>query len=168
MRSLLASVAILILTCSLAVAQHNAKAKSAPAKPAAGAVPDRALAQKIWDGWCTLNPDNVAAYYDKSAGNVYFDIAPRKYDGWPAYAKGAQAVLSGFQSCKATVNPDFAPHRAGNTVWANATVDVDVVMKDGKNEQLPMRWTAVWQDKRGQWLIVHEHVSVPLPEQPQK
>ncbi len=168
MRKLFACVVVVLLAVSVTVAQNEAKTKAAPSKKAAGAsaAPDRALAQKIWDAWCTLDTNNPAPYYDQTPSNLYFDLAPRKYNGFQEYKTGAQAMLAGFQSCTATVNPDLTFHRAGNTVWADGTIDASAVMKDGNKEEL--RWTAVWENKGGKWLIVHEHVSVPMPESEKK
>ncbi len=163
-------LAMLVLAVSVALAQNEAKTKAAPAKKASAgsAVPDRALAQRVLDAWCTLDTSNAAPYYDKTPSNLYFDVVPRKYSGWQEYAKGAQAVMAGMQSFKMNLNPDFTFHRAGNVVWIATTVDAEAVMKDGKKEQWPMRWTAVWENKGGKWLIVHEHVSLPMPEEEKK
>ncbi|MFZ0295624.1 MAG: hypothetical protein WAL52_18585 [Candidatus Sulfotelmatobacter sp.] len=43
-------------------------------KPRAGTSPDKSYMQKIWDGWSTLNPDNVAKFY-ASGPHTFFDIA---------------------------------------------------------------------------------------------
>src|SRR5437660_11305136 len=57
------------------------------------AVPDKALMQKIWDAWATMNPDNAAQFYDKQPNDVFFDIAPVRYEGWDSYSKGAANVI---------------------------------------------------------------------------
>src|SRR3984957_4639765 len=66
-------------------------------KSSASAAPDKAYLQKIWDGWSTLDPDNVAKFY-ASGPHTFFDIAPLKYDSWDEYEKGAKAVLSGYKT----------------------------------------------------------------------
>jgi ketosteroid isomerase-like protein len=35
-------------------------------------------------------------------------------------------------------------------------------MKDGKGLEADTRQTAIWEKRGGKWLIVHEHVSVPM------
>ena len=154
---------VLILTLpGFSQNQPAAKAASSSAKSAANtAVPSKALMQKIWDAWATLDPANVASYYAKGAGHTFFDIAPLKYDSWEEYEKGVKQVISGFQSLKPTVN-DARLHRHADLVWATAIVHADEVMKDGTKQQGDMRWTVVWQKLGPNWLIVHEHVSVPL------
>src|ERR1035437_10226595 len=75
--------------------------KSTMKKTAAGPVPDRAALQKVWDGWSTLDPANVAKYY-ATGPHTFFDIAPLKYNSWDEYEKGVKGVLAGYKSAKFT------------------------------------------------------------------
>jgi hypothetical protein len=157
------------MSCLPVSAQSAPPAKSPAAKqPGTSRTPDRALAQKIWDAWSTMNPDNVALYYDNSASNLFFDIAPLKYDGWTQYADGVRKLLADYQSIKLTLGSDVQFHPLANLVWADGTGTLDFSMKNGSQGQLPLRWTVVWEKKGGQWLITHEHTSVPLPEPEKK
>jgi ketosteroid isomerase-like protein len=157
-RILAASLCLLALTGS-----SIAKAPKPTAKgSAAGPAPDSAYMQKIWDGWATLDPANVAKFY-AGGPHTFFDIAPLKYDNWEAYEKGVKDVLSGYKSAKFTVNDDAAIHPHGDLVWGTATVKEAMTTKAGKVEMGNFRWTVVWEHQGGLWLIVHEHVSAPLP-----
>jgi len=82
-RLLTVSLCLLALTLS-GFAQTK---KSSIKKTAAGPVPDRAFMQKIWDGWSTLDPANVAKYY-ATGPHAFFDIAPLKYASWDEYQAG--------------------------------------------------------------------------------
>jgi ketosteroid isomerase-like protein len=129
-------------------------------KSAAPAAPDKACLQKVWDGWGTLNTDNVAQYY--AAGpNTFFDIAPLKYSSWDEYQKGSKALIAEYKSAKFTLNDDTAIHPEGNLVWVTATVAFEMTHTSGKVDMGNMRWTAILQNQNGKWTIVHEHVSVP-------
>ena len=152
------AVSLCLLTLILAV---PAQMKKSPMKKAAGPAPDRVLMQKIWDGWATLDPANVAKYY-ASGPHTFFDIAPLKYASWDEYEKGVKAVVSGYKSAKFTVNDDAAIHPHGDVVWGTATVKEEMTAKDGKVNMGNFRWTVVWENQDGKWLIVHEHVSAPL------
>ena len=156
-RFLTVSLCLLVLTLS-SLAQTK---KSATKKTPAGPVPDKALMQKVWDGWSTLDPANVAQYY-ASGPHTYFDIAPLKYGSWDEYEKGVKVVLAGYKSAKFTVNDDAAVHPHGDLVWATATVHEEMTTKAGKVEMGTFRWTGVFENEDGKWLIVHEHVSAPL------
>lgn len=124
--------------------------------------------QQIMDAWSTMDPSKPAPFYSTDKGNVYYDIAPLKYVGWAAYAEGVQKVFADFSSLKLAVAKDAAVHTRGNLTWGTATWHMDVVLKDGKKEAMDGRWTVIWQKTGDDWLIVHEHVSVPLPSEPPK
>lgn len=123
--------------------------------------PDKALMQTIWSGWATLDPANVDKYY-ATGDHVFFDIAPLKYASWDEYKKNVTNVLADFKSATCTVNDDAQVHSAGNVVWGTATIKYEMTHKSGKVDAGNFRWTVVWQKENGKWLIVHEHVSVPM------
>lgn len=148
----------LLALCSCISAQTT---KRDTKKMAAIPALDKAYLQKIWDGWSTLDPANTAQFY-ASGPNTYFDIAPLKYNSWDEYEKGVKGVLAGYKSAKFTVNDDAAIHPHGDLVWVTATIADQMTSKAGKVEMGNMRWTAVFEDQNGKWLIVHEHVSAPL------
>lgn len=132
---------------------------AAPAAKSAGG-PDKAYLQKVMDGWSTLDPANVAAYY-ASGPHTFFDVAPLKYGSWAEYQVGVTKALAGYKSGKFTVNDDADIHQGGNFAWSSATVKEELTSTAGKHEMATLRWTAVWEKQNGKWLIVHEHVSVP-------
>lgn len=73
MRKLLICLAVLLLTISC----------FAQAKP--GDKPSVDVLKAYCDAWSTGGPDKAAAFYDKSADDVFYDIAPLKYKGWSEY-----------------------------------------------------------------------------------
>jgi ketosteroid isomerase-like protein len=157
MRTKNARTLVALIALMATVVAHS---KKVTAKPAGGA-PDKAQLQKIWDAWSTLDPVNAAPFYAPGP-HVFFDIAPLKYNSWDEYQKGAVNVLADFKTAKMTVNDDAEIHPAGSIVWATATVKEDATMKSGKHEMANFRWTVVFEKQNGKWLIVHEHISVPM------
>ncbi len=149
------SLAVLACFALLALVSLAAKSKDA------GAGIDKAYLQKIWDGWSTLDPANVAPYY-ATGPHTFFDIAPLKYSSWEAYQANVKNVLADYGSAKCTVNDDADMHPAGNYVWGSATVNCAMTHKDGKTDNNVFRWTFVFEKQGGKWLTVHEHVSVPM------
>jgi len=141
-----------------------------PAAPTSGAptAPDKALMQRVLDGWSTMNPDNAAQYYAQDQRNVFYDFTPFKYTGWKEYADGVRKVAADYSSAKFHANPDAQVHRRGDLAWGTATWHADFVKKDGAKEILDGRWTVVWEKRGDKWLIVHDHFSVPFgaPSQP--
>jgi ketosteroid isomerase-like protein len=145
---------VLIAFATLAATQSKSKLGRS------GTGVDRAHLQKIWDGWSTLDPANVARFYAQGP-HTFFDIAPLKYSSWEEYQANVKNVLADYSSAKFTVNDDALLHPAGNYVWATATVKEEMKHKNGKVEMGSFRWTVVFEKQAGGWLIVHEHVSVP-------
>ena len=148
------SAAVLLLSISV-FAQTKTTMKMS-ANP-----PDKAYLQKIWDGWSTLNPANVAPFYAKGE-HTFYDIAPLKYAGWDEYEAGVKKELGDYKSAAFTVNDDAQLHPAGEYIWGTATVKSDMTRKSGKRELGQFRWTVIFHKEQGQWLIAHEHVSAPI------
>jgi len=151
-----------VLLCLLTFTLLNfAQPKAASKKSTVPAAPDKAYLQKMWDGWATLDPANVAKYY-ASGPNTFFDLAPLKYGSWEEYEKGAKALLANYKSAKFTLNDDLAIHPHGDLVWVTSTVKSEMTTTAGKVEMATFRWTAVLESQDGKWVTVHEHVSEPL------
>ena len=161
---LLTLLAVLIPLAGIAPAGLAQVTLTAPPEKATAtrSAPDKAYMQKIWTGWATLDPANVAGYY-ASGPHTFFDIAPLKYNSWDEYQAGVVKVLAGYKSAKCTVNDDAAVHTHGDLAWGTATVNYEMTARTGKIEMGAFRWTVVWEKQDGKWLIVHEHVSEPLP-----
>jgi ketosteroid isomerase-like protein len=152
----------IVLLCLLALTLSGIMLPEAAAKkPATPVAPNKAYLQTIWDGWATLDPANVAKFY-ASGPHTFFDIAPLKYGSWDEYAAGVKGVLSGYKSAKFMLNDDTAIHPHGDLVWVTATVKEEMTTKAGKVEMGNFRWTGIFENQDGKWLIVHEHVSAPL------
>ena len=154
-------VTLILLTFGLAVLGNSQETKSA--KPAGG--PDKAMLQAVWDAWTTLDPSKPAKYYAKGPG-AFYDVFPLKYESWEEYQAGVPKVFALFQSMKATINDDAKIHRHGNLAWSTATVHHQDVMKDGSKGEGDFRWTAIWEKRGANWVIVHDHTSAPMNVSP--
>jgi ketosteroid isomerase-like protein len=133
------------------------------AQGTSGPPPDAATLQRVMNAWATLDPAKAAVFYARDAGLVFYDFLPRKYTGWAAYDKGVREGLKDARSLSLKVLNDANVHVSGNMAWTTATVDGDLALKDGSRVRLEGRWTTIWEKRGSEWLIVHEHVSVPLP-----
>jgi|SRR5271154_462745 len=126
----------------------------------------RQLMQQIWDGWGTLNPANTAKFYSKDVDRTFFDIAPLKYQGWSEYDAGVRKTFSDYGSAKFTLDADQHIVQRANFAWATATGHGTLTRKTGGKEEMNFRWTVLWEKIENDWLIIHEHVSVPLGAPP--
>ena len=128
-----------------------------------GSAEFKTLIQHYWEAWSTLNPDNAAPMYAKEADAVFFDIAPLKYNGWEEYKVGVKQIFASAASASFVPNDDLKVTRRGNIAWTSNTFRGTIHQKDGKTMELTGRHTAVWEKRGAHWIIVHEHVSAPLP-----
>ena len=152
-------VAALALLASLAFVILASIATSADREEAAL----RALVPNIVAAWGTMDISKVAPYYAADADFAYFDIVPLKYNNWKEYSEGAQRYLfDPNRSIGAKLNDDLAVHRRGSLAWATFTVAIDLASKEGASSHLNARWTMVLEKRARGWIVVHEHVSVPL------
>ena len=121
------------------------------------------LIKRYYAAWNTLNPDNASFLYAQDADLMFFDIAPLKYNGWSEYTEGVPKAFAAYRSGKFTLNDDLRTHRHGNLAWASATWRAELTKKDGSNENPEGRYTAVLEKRGQQWLLIHEHMSLPAP-----
>lgn len=122
--------------------------------------------ERVYAAWSTFDPANAAPFYAKEANLVFFDVAPMKYQGWQAYEDGFKQVARDWQSGKVSLGPDFTASRRGDTAWVTYTAHLDLTLKNGQKMTPDVRGTDVLERRGSDWLIVHEHVSVPMPEPP--
>jgi ketosteroid isomerase-like protein len=129
---------------------------------------DKKLVKRYYAAWNTLNLKNAAAFYAKDARLVFFDVLPLQYRGWAQYRKGVQsAFLKNISSGKLTPNNDLKITRRGGVAWMTLTFRLSFTLQKGGSVELDCRHTAVWERRNRDWLIVHEHISVPLAGEPQ-
>jgi len=123
----------------------------------------RALVPKIVQAWESMDLGKIDPYYAADSELTFFDIAPLKYANWAEYRTGVQKIFfEPNRSLKFTLKDDLRIHRRGQLAWATFTFGADVVSKQGANSHLDGRWTLLLEQRKSQWVVVHEHVSVPL------
>ena len=112
MKTFLAAGLLIFSLFTLASAQGKRSSSDAEFK---------ALIDRYFAAWSSLNPDNAAPLYAKDADLVFYDITPLKYAGWAEYEKGSRAGLADFESLKLTPNNDLKVTRRGNIAWTSVT-----------------------------------------------
>lgn len=134
------------------------------AEPAAEAE-FKAIIKEYYAAWNTMNAANAAKYYAKDADIVFYDIAPLKYTGWEEYRDSVNKNFFGVMtSARLTPNDDLQVRQRGDVAWTALTFHLSTKPKAGAAAELECRHTAIWEKRGGRWLIVHEHVSAPLPQ----
>jgi ketosteroid isomerase-like protein len=150
---------VLLFTLAGAAQEKAAKTDAKPAAKATASTIESRM-DATWNAWCTMDRAKIEPFYDQTPTNVYFDLTPYEYKGFDAYYKGTAQAFAGATECKATIS-DKSVHRAGSLLWATAHVDFAYKQK-GKQNDLKLRWTSLWEKKGGTWLIIHEHISAPI------
>jgi ketosteroid isomerase-like protein len=154
----LVSISIALLMPLMSIAQTR--------KAAAGVESEfKTLIDQYYAAWSTLNPDNAAKFYATDADLVFYDIAPLKYNNWAEYKEGVKkAFTETMSSGKLTPKDDLKVNQRGNLVWTTVTFHLSAQPKAGGAAlEVDGRHTAIWEKRGGKWVIIHEHVSAPLP-----
>lgn len=144
----------------------GAPAQAAPPAAAQATSGDelRKRLQQVMNAWSTMDPDNAAKYYAKDADLVFFDVTPLQYRGWDEYYVGVKKLFANYQEFNLRLRDDAQVHFRGDFAYATAIWDAYGTLKDGAKQELPLRWTVILERRNGDWMVVHEHVSAPLPE----
>jgi ketosteroid isomerase-like protein len=169
-RIVLVCLAIGLIAASLAIAQAPATPlpdkKPVGMKAAMPAYDFKALMAKVCEAWSSGDPAKAGAYYAKDPGLVFYDVAPVKYTGWTEYAAGAAQLFASYTSLSVKPTGDENAHQRGNMAWGTATLKLEGTKKDGTKDTFDGRWTVIWEKRGSDWLIIHDHTSVPLPPPP--
>jgi len=128
---------------------------------------DDATFRKLIDNYCAAwssgNPENAARFYAKDANLTFYDLAPFSYGNWKEYDAGVRKeFLDNTQSATLTAGKELKVTRHGNIAWTTVPMRIVAKFKDGKTLDSPVRYTGIWEKRGKTWLLVHEHLSVPL------
>jgi ketosteroid isomerase-like protein len=123
--------------------------------------------RKLTDGYCAAwssgNPSNAAKFYAKDDNLVFYDVAPFSYTGWKDYDAGVRKnLLDNTESLSLTAGKELKVTRHGNIAWTTVPMRAVAKFKDGKTLDTAIRYTGIWEKHGKNWLLVHEHISVPM------
>jgi ketosteroid isomerase-like protein len=121
---------------------------------------------KLMNDWTSLDPAKMAKYYAKEPGVTFYDIAPLKYNGWQEYEAGTKKVFADWKSIQFSISPDVKAFKQGNIAWVTFTSRFEIALKNGQRMKGEARSTEVLEKRGTEWIIVHEHVSAPMPDEP--
>ncbi|HTG27986.1 MAG TPA: nuclear transport factor 2 family protein [Methylomirabilota bacterium] len=128
---------------------------------------DDAIFRKLTDDYCaawsTGNTDNAAKFYAQDNDLIFYDVTPFSYHGWKEYVPGVhKALLDSAAEVKLTAGKDLKVTRRSNVTWTTVPMHFYEKTKDGKVMEAELRYTSIWEKRGSNWLLVHEHVSVPM------
>jgi ketosteroid isomerase-like protein len=128
---------------------------------------DDATFRKLTDDYCVAwssrNTDNAAKFYARDSDLIFYDVTPFSYHGWKEYVPGVhKALFDNAAEAKLTAGKDLRVTRRGNVAWTTVPMHFYEKTKDGKVMEAELRYTGIWEKRGSNWLLVHEHLSVPM------
>src|SRR5438552_2133147 len=107
--------------------------------------------------------DKMMSFYEHSANLVAYDVVPPlQYTGWDAYKKDFKEFFDMFDGPINDEVSDMAVFAEGNLGYSRMIEHVTGKQKNGQPMDMLVRVTDVYRKNKGKWLIIHEHVSVPV------
>jgi len=123
----------------------------------------RAMVATYYKAFRERNVDKVMTLYWHSPKFIAFDVVPPvRYVGWNAYKKDWQNFFAGFKGPVTDQAITFHLTVDGSMAYSEATERLTGTLTNGQKTSIVLRATDVYQKIGGKWLIVHEHVSVPV------
>ncbi|HVC43704.1 MAG TPA: nuclear transport factor 2 family protein [Candidatus Binataceae bacterium] len=102
-------------------------------------------------------------YYDSGPDLMVYDIVPpAEYKGGPAWRKDLDGFFANFPGPSKIEFLVLKVESSGKLGVAYSVQRFTSTGKDGKPFVLVFRATDVLHKRDGKWLIVHEHLSVPV------
>ena len=123
----------------------------------------RALEERFVAAMKAKDLDAIMKVYAPGQTLFVFDvIPPRQYVRAAAYRKDWQTFLDTFEGPITVELTDLDVAADRNLAFSHSIQRVAGTDKQGKKLDLTVRVTDVYKKARGRWLIIHEHVSVPV------
>src|SRR6516165_2927867 len=157
MRKLTAGITAVAVLFALSLAVFGTPAR-ADARGDIKALEDRFVA-----AFKAKDVDAIMKTYAPGQALVVFDVVPpRQYVGAAAYRKDWQTFLDGLDGPITVELTDLDVGADRNLAYSHSIQRVTGTDKQGKKLDMTLRVTDVYQRIRGRWLVIHEHVSVPV------
>lgn len=107
--------------------------------------------------------DAIMRCYEPGNGLVVFDVVPpRQYVGADAYRKDWEGLFSSIKGPVKFEISDLHVATDGNLGYSHSIQHLSGTDTKGQPMDLTVRVTDVFRKIKGKWLVVHEHVSVPV------
>ncbi|MGB6603743.1 MAG: nuclear transport factor 2 family protein [Steroidobacteraceae bacterium] len=122
-----------------------------------------ALTQRFVAACNAKDVDSIMQLYAPGPQLFVFDVnPPREIVGWDNYRKDWQELFAAFPGPANFSVSDLVISTAGTVAYSHRIDHPQFTQKDGSKHELVLRVTDVYRRILGQWLIVQEHVSVPV------
>jgi ketosteroid isomerase-like protein len=152
----------LVIFSTIAMALLAVTVIRASAK-ASDTVEIKALEQRLVDGIKAKDIKQVMSCYLPGDQLFVFDVVPpRQYVGSAAYQKSWQNLLDMFKGPINAEVSDIEVTSDGRIAYSHSIQRIWGTTKEGKPIDVTLRYTDTYRKIHGRWLIVQEHISVPV------
>lgn len=125
-----------------------------------------ALEDRFAAAFRTKDVDGIMANYEHSLNLVVFDVVPRgEYRGWEAYKKDWEEFFAPIDAITLFEIKNLTVNAEGNLAYSYSFQHHLAKTKTGGSHDVTVRVTDVYRKSGGKWLIVQEHISVPVDPQ---
>jgi uncharacterized protein (TIGR02246 family) len=123
----------------------------------------RALEDKFAAAFNAKDVNGIMALYSSSDDLVVFDVVPpQQYTGWAAYKKDWDDTFAAFPGPVVFQVNDLAVTVGGDVAYSHSIQSATMTDAKGKKFSMTVRVTDGYKKVNGQWLIAHEHASIPV------
>ena len=139
-----------------------AQTKSAMSSGSSDKQKIEALYQAYSKAFNAKDVNAIMAAYDPKDLFVFDLVPPREYPSWDAYKKDWEALFVAMPGPVKSDMSELAITVVGPVAYARNIQTGYFTSADGTRIDLAVRVTDVLRKVNGRWLIVQEHVSVPV------
>jgi uncharacterized protein (TIGR02246 family) len=123
----------------------------------------QALENRFQAAFNAKDVNAIGALYSQDPNMVVFDaVPPRQYIGWTAYKKDWDDFFAAFPGPAEIKITDLDVAVGGDIAYGHCIQHATMTDKAGKKVEMTVRVTDGYKKVNGQWLISHEHVSIPV------
>ncbi len=121
----------------------------------------RALAEEWAEAVRSKNIDGVMAHYASDI-TVFGIAAPLHYTGADTHRQHWEQMFASFEGPIGCESRDFQITASGDVAFGTCLNRISGKMKSGEDGGTWVRVTVGYRKLNGNWLVKHEHVSVPF------
>lgn len=148
---------LLIIGASLSGVALHANAQSSDEKAI------KTLTQRFNAAVKAKDINKIMSVYIPDESLFVFDVVPpHQYVGAKAYRKDFEEFFGLFPGPVEYAISDLSITAVGTLSFSHRIDNMVLTDKDGKRIKFAFRVTDVYRKIGGKWLIIHEHVSVPV------
>ena len=123
----------------------------------------RTLENKFSAAFNAKDVNGIMSVYVPDETLIVFDVVPpRQYVGAKAYRKDWDDLIATLKGPVRFEISELSVETGGRLGWGHSIQHVSGTDTKGQAVDLTVRVTDVYRKAKGNWLIVHEHVSVPV------